>query len=133
MLFPFANATEAAVVVVGVPVISAVAAHDAESLIEIAAPLALLQALSIQAERGILRSTAAQLRRELGAAGFAVTAARAEQALPVARVLLNPRLGWPQLGAQPAVTGALDALERLARRVIPRQLWLYLSFQAVRI
>lgn len=96
-------------------------------------PLALLQALSIQAERGILRSTAAQLRRELTAAGFAVTAARAEQALPVARVLLNPRLGWPRLGAQPAVTGALDALERLARRVIPRQLWLYLSFQAVRI
>ena len=42
-------------------------------------PLALLQALSIPAERGILRSTEAQLRRELGAAGFAVTAARAEQ------------------------------------------------------
>lgn len=96
-------------------------------------PLALLQALSVPAERGILRSTEAQLRRELGAAGFAVTAARAEQALPVARVLLNPRLGWPRLGAQPKVTGALDALERVARRVIPRRLWLYLSFQAVRI
>ncbi len=96
-------------------------------------PLALLQALSIQAERGILRSTEELLRRELRAAGFAVTAARAEQALPLGRVLLNPRLGWPQLGARPQVTGALDALEQVARRLIPRRLWLYLSFQAVRI
>jgi 2-polyprenyl-6-hydroxyphenyl methylase/3-demethylubiquinone-9 3-methyltransferase len=96
-------------------------------------PLALLQALTIKAERGILRSTAERLRGELQAAGFAITAAQAEQALPLMRVLLNPRLGWPQLGARPAVTGALDALERAARWVIPRRLWLYLSFQAVRI
>jgi ubiquinone/menaquinone biosynthesis C-methylase UbiE len=96
-------------------------------------PLALLQALTISAERGILRSTAELLQRELVAAGFVVVGARAEQAFPAARVVLNPRLGRPALGEEPAVARALDALERIAQRLIPQRLWLYLSFQAVRL
>ena len=96
-------------------------------------PLALLQALTIPAERGILHSTAERLQTELAASGFRIVAQRPEQALPAARVVLNPRFGRPALGARQEVAQALDVVERLAQRILPQRLWLYLSFEAVRI
>ena len=97
-------------------------------------PLALLQALTVPAERGILNSTAERLQAELAAAGFTITAQHAEQAFPAARVVLNPRLGLgsPALGSARLVQRALDAIEAAAERLLPRRLWLYLSFEAVR-
>lgn len=95
-------------------------------------PLALLQALTVQAERGILYSTTERLTEELAAAGFTITAQHAEQAFPVARVVLNPRLGWTALGSAKVMQRTLAAIEDAAQRLLPRRLWLYLSFEAVR-
>jgi hypothetical protein len=47
-------------------------------------------------------------------------------------VLLHPALGGARLGALAPVARALDALDALAGRVVPRRAWLYLVFQAVR-
>lgn len=96
------------------------------------APLALLQALTVPAERGILRSTAARIRRELSGAGFTLAAEAPMQALPLARIVLHPRLGRPRLGGVPQVARALRAVETAAERLVPRAAWLYLTFQAVR-
>jgi len=96
-------------------------------------PLALLQALSIPAERGILESTRQRLRHELCAAGFQVIEEGTEQALPLSRIVLNPRLGRPELARRPSVVRALQALEQWARRLLPKRVWLYLSVKAVRL
>lgn len=93
-------------------------------------PLALLQALTEPAERGILQSTAQRLRAELEQAGFAVQTAGEAQPLPLCRVLLHPRLGWPALGQKPLISRGLSRFERAAAWVVPRPLWLYLTFCA---
>jgi SAM-dependent methyltransferase len=99
-------------------------------------PLVLLQAALVRAERGLFRSTAERLRGELAAAGFAILDEETRQPLPIARVLLHPRLGAARLTAfRPArfvVTRALDALDRAAARLVPRRAWLYLVFHARR-
>jgi SAM-dependent methyltransferase len=96
------------------------------------APLVVLQALTIRAERGLLRSTERRLRDELEASGFAGVGFAAAQPFPLARVLLHPRLGRPELGARPLVRAALDSLDTALTRVVPRAAWLYLCFSAVR-
>jgi SAM-dependent methyltransferase len=95
-------------------------------------PLVVLQAALVPAERGLFMSTAERLRAELVACGFDLTASDEIQPFPVARVVLHPKLGSPRLGARPTVARALDVLEALARRVVPRRAWLYLVFQARR-
>lgn len=93
-------------------------------------PLALLQALFEPAERGILLSTVQRLRAELAQAGFMVQNAATRQPLPISRVLLNPRIGWPALGHRPLISRGLFGIERAAAWVMPRPLWLYLTFCA---
>jgi ubiquinone/menaquinone biosynthesis C-methylase UbiE len=93
-------------------------------------PLALLQALILTAERGILESTARRLHDELYAAGFTVCARGVAQALPLSRVVLHPRLGWPQLAQRRWVTAGLSCIEQAAAYAVPRALWLYLTFHA---
>jgi SAM-dependent methyltransferase len=95
-------------------------------------PLVLLQACTVQAERGLFRSTARRLRRELGRAGFRLERATRAQPLPIGRVVLHPKMGIPALSARRWVTGALDRIDHLARRALPERVWLYLIFSAVR-
>jgi SAM-dependent methyltransferase len=95
-------------------------------------PLVMLQAALVPAERGLFRSTQERLRRELDESGFDLLAADERQPLPVARVVLHPRLGADQLGGIFPIARALDALDALAGRVVPRKAWTYLVFQGVR-
>ena len=95
-------------------------------------PLVLLQAALVPAERGLFRSTAERLRRELDESGFDVLSADERQPLPVARVVLHPRLGADRLAGLSPVARALDAFDALAGRVVPRRAWTYLVFQGAR-
>jgi SAM-dependent methyltransferase len=96
------------------------------------APLVILQALTVRAERGLLRSTATRLREELAAAGFCNVELTRAQPFPIERVLLHPSFGSPSLGASPVVAGALSAFTALASHVVPRAAWLYLCIAATR-
>jgi SAM-dependent methyltransferase len=94
-------------------------------------PLVLAQAALVPAERGLFSSTVERLRAALGRSGFTVVGESAEHPFPIDRVLLHPRLGMPSLASLPLVTPALHALDRLARRLLPRRAWMYLVFEAV--
>jgi SAM-dependent methyltransferase len=96
------------------------------------APLVVLQALTVRAERGLLRSTERRLRDELEASGFSRVEFATAQPFPLARVLLHPRFGRPRLGERPVVRAALDRLDAALTHVVPRAAWLYLCFSAVR-
>jgi len=95
-------------------------------------PLVLLQAALVPAERGLFRSTRERIERELRAAGFDALAGDVRQPLPLARVLLHPKLGAARLAALAPVERALTAFDRLAERLVPRGAWLYLLYQARR-
>lgn len=97
------------------------------------APLALLQAIIIRAERGLLKSTSRRLRDELEATGFRHIEFIAEQPFPLERLVLHPKIGFPQLGRLAIVREALDAFHQAAERVIPQLAWLYLCFSATKV
>ncbi len=96
------------------------------------APLVLLQAALVPAERGLLASTVEHLRGELADAGFVIQSEAARQPFPIARVLLHPKLGTSQLGALAPVRAALDGFDALARWIVPGRVWLYLTFECTR-
>ncbi|HEY7956366.1 MAG TPA: class I SAM-dependent methyltransferase [Polyangia bacterium] len=96
------------------------------------APLVLLQAALVRAERGLFASTAERLERELAAAGFQLLSAEKRQPFPLGRVILHARLGADRLGALSPVRAALDAFDSLMGRVVPRRAWLYLVYSAMR-
>jgi len=93
-------------------------------------PLVLAQMAVVPAERGARLSTAARLRDELVAAGLTIVVEEALQPLPLARVLLHPRLGGA--GDHPAVERLVAVSDALAARVVPRAAWMYLRFVAVK-
>jgi len=95
-------------------------------------PLILLQAALVPAERGVLRSTAAALRRRLEAARFVVVGEDRQWPLPIERVLLNSRFGMPALGRHPLMQAGFAAVEEAARHLLPRATWGYLRFEAVK-
>lgn len=89
-------------------------------------PLILAQGVTVPAERGLLRSTAARLREEveiLPERGLCELSM--DQPLPVARVLLHPGMGRPALGGWAPVRGALRVFDRVCRRVVPQGCWAY--------
>jgi hypothetical protein len=94
--------------------------------------LVLIQALVIPAERGVLRSTAARLRRLLEDAGLRIERHTTEHPFPVERVLLHPTLGAPSLARSSLVARALGAVDALARHLLPARTWMYLVFEAIR-
>ena len=95
-------------------------------------PLILLQAALIPAERGVLRSTGAALRRRLVDARLDVVAEDRQWPLPIERVFLNPRFGVPALGRRPLAQLAFAVVEEAARHLLPRATWGYLRFEAVK-
>lgn len=96
------------------------------------APLALLQAAAVRAERGVLRSTERRLRDELEATGWKHLELHHAQPFPIERVVLNPRFGLPSFGRFAPVRDALTAFSKLAERIVPELAWLYLCFTAVK-
>ena len=95
-----------------------------------ASPFILMQAALIPAERGVLRSTSAALESTLLRAGFHIRSRGHEQPFPIERVLLHPSFGLPALGHHPLVSRALGAADSIARRLLPRRVWMYLVFEA---
>jgi len=90
------------------------------------APLILLQAALVVAERGVLSSTADRLRGELEAAGLRVESHRLCQPLPLSRVLLHPKLPLH------LPVGLVQKLDGLAAHLVPRRAWTYLVYRAVK-
>jgi SAM-dependent methyltransferase len=90
-------------------------------------PLILLQAALVPAERGVLSSTDKRARADLAAAGLRLSSHRSCQPLPLARVLLHPRLPVPL-----ASSGLLRRLDSAAARFMPERAWMYLVYQAVK-
>lgn len=94
-------------------------------------PLILMHGLLDRTERGELRSTRPALER-LVSAQFELLAVTAHQALPVHRVLLHPRYGWPGAAARPGVRRWLGRLEDAAERHLPAWVRAYLHLRARR-
>jgi SAM-dependent methyltransferase len=95
-------------------------------------PLIRLQMLLVPAERGAARSDAAWLDGLLAGLPLAARSLEAAAPLPLDRVVLHHRFGAPRLGASRTVRGTLDALERVAGRVLPRSRWSYIVVRARR-
>jgi SAM-dependent methyltransferase len=95
-------------------------------------PLIRLQMLLVPAERGAARSDAAWLGTLLDGLPLDQLAIRAAAPLPLDRVVLHHRFGMPRLGTRQAVRRALDLVERVAGRVLPRSRWSYLIVRACR-
>jgi SAM-dependent methyltransferase len=96
------------------------------------APLVMLQAALVPAERGLMVSTVERLRDELAGAGFTIESESARQPFPIARVLLHPKLGLSSLAALAPVRAALDGFDAFARWIVPGRVWLYLTFQCIK-
>lgn len=84
--------------------------------------------LAVAAERGICSSTPAALGALAEAAGCRA-AVHTAQPLPLARVVLHYRLGWPSLGDRPTAARLLAAVERAAGRLVPPSRWAYIVLQ----
>jgi len=95
-------------------------------------PLVLLQAALVPAERGLLQSTEARLRREVQQAGFEVERLERLQPFPLARILLHPHHGVPRLGAARWMQRVLDSADLAAGHLVPRSLWMYLRLDCRR-
>lgn len=88
-------------------------------------PVIFCLACAVRAERGLLRSTPARVARALSRSGLRDVRARMYQPLPIYRMLLHPRYGFPSLGKRPWFQRCCDAVERLAGRIVPRTWWGY--------
>jgi SAM-dependent methyltransferase len=95
-------------------------------------PLILLQLALISAERGALRSTPAYLGNLVEGAGLRIVRRGHEHPLPLERVLLHPRRGLPSLAASALVNRGLRLVDAAARKLLPKHIWMYLLFEAVR-
>lgn len=93
-------------------------------------PLIMAQATLVRAERAALVSHARRIRAELDAAGFTELDVGHAQPLPIARVVLHPRLGLSRLGGHPIMRRALEAVDQVTRRVVPRTAWMYVVGRA---
>jgi SAM-dependent methyltransferase len=97
----------------------------------VGSPAIILQATLVAAERRLFGSTRGRLRQRLHAAGFTIVREVADNPFPIDRILLHPRMGLPSLAELPIVERALRLIDRVARRLLPRHIWMYLVFEAV--
>jgi ubiquinone/menaquinone biosynthesis C-methylase UbiE len=82
-------------------------------------------ALLIAAERGMLRSTPRALEALIRSVESRVSIEMA-QPLPVARILLHYRMGFPRLGRWRSVAGMLRGIDAVLMRLMPPSLWAYI-------
>jgi SAM-dependent methyltransferase len=86
-------------------------------------PVIFCLAAAIRAERGLLRCNADVFKALFVEAGLADVAVRMYQPLPVYRILLHPRYGFPSLGARKWYRAWNEWLDRLCARVVPQRYW----------
>jgi SAM-dependent methyltransferase len=92
-------------------------------------PIMRMQPMLVKAEGGIKRNSPRTLE-ELLVREIGVTATMTpHQPLPLFRVLLHYRFGWPRLGRWRWAQVFFDAFNRLAARLIPQSRWAYLVFE----
>jgi SAM-dependent methyltransferase len=89
-------------------------------------PLVALQARLVGAERGLRTFTQRSVLAALDGLPFVGHAVEMAQGLPLRRLVLHYRFGWPALGRAPAVTRILERLERLGERLLPPARWSYI-------
>lgn len=88
-------------------------------------PLIYLQGTLIRAEAGVKRTSPARFQELLSnRAGREVTIFMAEP-LPLFRVVLHYRFGFPQLAARSRLIRLLELLEKAAAKIIPAGYWAY--------
>ncbi len=92
-------------------------------------PLILMHAITKVAERGELRSTPAFLKG-LFSQGFRIESTEAYQAFPIHRLVFHPDLGKPAWANESAVRAAVNSVEHLAERLMPRWSWAYIHLRA---
>jgi len=94
-------------------------------------PLILAHALLVPVERGELRSTMGYISGLL-ATQFRIIATNRFQPIPIHRLVFHPSLPLSLPATTKGVSLAVDAIERAARRFLPRAMWAYLHVRAVR-
>jgi len=93
-------------------------------------PLIRLQMALVPAERGAARSDEAWLRRLLEGLPLRDLRFAMEAPFPLDRVLLHPGFGLPMLGRSRGTLRVLDALEKVAGRLLGRHRWSYVVAHA---
>ena len=96
-------------------------------------PLVALQARLIPAEATLRRFTPASVLAALDGLPLARPTIEMTHALPLRRLVLHYRFGWPALGRRRASAVLLALLERLGGRFIPRSRWWYTVVRARRM
>ena len=96
-------------------------------------PIVALQARLVPAESSLRRFGPASV---LGAlSGLPLTAPRVDmvQGLPLRRLVLHYRFGWPALGRSRAGAALLARLEDVGARLLPRERWSYALVRSERV
>jgi len=95
-------------------------------------PIVRLQTHLVAAEQGARRSTPRYINELLGAQPLDVMSLETQQPLPLRRMLLHYRFGFPALGRSAAMRKLLAASENALGRLLPRSRWSYVVAAARR-
>lgn len=93
-------------------------------------PLIRALALLRPHERGLLRNSPGAVARAAGSVGIHFVEMR--QPLPLFRLLLHYQVGLPALGHSSLVARAMDAIDAILRRLLPRRWWAYILVRVSR-
>ena len=88
-------------------------------------PLVALQARLVPAEGELRRFTPESVLAALAGLPLAPPRVEMAQGLPLRRLVLHYRFGWPALGRSRAGAALLARLEDFASRLLPRERWSY--------
>ena len=88
-------------------------------------PLVALQARLVAAERRLRTFTPGSVLAALEGLPLVERVVEMAQGLPLRRLVLHYRFGWPALGRASSATRVLERLEELGERLLPRQRWSY--------
>lgn len=95
-------------------------------------PIVRLQALLVQAERGAGQSNIARITQLLRRLPLTDLRVRTLQPLPLRRMLLHYRFGFPSLGRHLGARHTLIRLEHVLGRLLPASRWTYVAATACR-
>jgi len=95
-------------------------------------PLVALQARLVPAERALRAFTPSRARAALDGLPLADVELAMAQALPLRRLVLHYRFGWPALGRSRVGAAVLTRLEGLGGRLLPSDRWSYCVLRARR-
>jgi len=96
-------------------------------------PLAYVQSLVVSAERGIRGSDERRIRALLDGLPLEGVRVWPLQPLPLRRLLLHYKIGFPSLARNRTSLRALIAVERALGRLLPPSRWIYVAARATRV